>query len=52
MNSENTKISDYYSLLLNLSDRINLKRNDEYVALLNLGMYYTWKNIKQVLKKQ
>ena len=32
-------------LLLNLKDKINLKRSDKYVALSNLSIYYTWKNI-------
>ena len=49
MNSENSRKS-YYShrLLLNLSDKINLKRNDKYVALSNFNIYYTWKNIKKL----
>ena len=47
MNSENSKTFDPYRLLLNLSDKINLKRGDKYVALSNLTTYYTWKNIKQ-----
>ena len=46
MNSENSKISDPHRLLLNLSDKINLKRSDEYVALSNVNNYHTWKNIK------
>ena len=33
MNSENSKTSDLYRLLLNLTDKINLKRSDKYVAL-------------------
>ena len=33
MNSENSKTSDPYRLLLNLLDKINLKRCDKYVAL-------------------
>ena len=39
MNSENSKTSDPHRLLLNLSDKINLKRSDEYVALLDLSIY-------------
>ena len=35
-----TIVKDPHSLLLNLSDKINLKRN---VALSNLTIYYTWK---------
>ena len=46
MNSENSKTTDPHRLLLNFSDKINLKRNDKYVALSNLSIYYTWKNIK------
>ena len=50
MNSKNSKTSDPYSLLLNLTDKINLKRSDKYVALSNLSIYYTWKNIKKSYK--
>ena len=50
MNSENNKRSDPHRLLLNLSDKINLKRNDKYVALSNLSIYHTWKNIKNSYK--
>ena len=46
MNFENSKTSDPHRLLLNISDKINLKRSDKYVALLNLNIYYTWKNVK------
>ena len=41
MNSRNSKTSDPHRLLLSLSDKINLKRKDEYVALSNLSIYYT-----------
>ena len=50
MNSENSKISDHHRLLLNLSDKINLKRSDKYTALSNLSLYCTWKNIKTSYK--
>ena len=49
MNSKNNKTSDPQRLLLNLKDKINLKRSDKDVALSNLTMYYTWKNIKKVI---
>ena len=48
MSPENSKIFDPRRLLLFLSDKINLKRNDKYVALFNLSMYFinlTWRNI-------
>ena len=47
MNSENSKTSDAHRLLFNFADKINLKRSDKYVALSNLSIYYTWKNIKK-----
>ena len=50
MNSENNKISDPHRILLNISEKINLKRSDKYVALSNLTIYYTWKNIKKSYK--
>ena len=50
MNSENSKTFDPHRLLLNLSDKINLKRSDKYVALSILRIYYTWKNIKKSYK--
>ena len=43
MNSKNSKTSDAYKLLLNLTDKIKLKRSDKYLALSNLSIYYTWK---------
>ena len=52
MNSKNIKASNPHRLLLNLSNKINLKRSDKYVALSNLSIYYTWKNIKKVMQKQ
>ena len=42
-NSKNSKTSDPYRLLVNLTFEINLKRSDKYVALSNISIYYTWK---------
>ena len=39
MTSENGKTSDPHGLLLNLSDKVDLKI--KYVALSNLSIYYT-----------
>ena len=47
INSKNNKTSDLQRLLINLTDKINLKRSDKYVALSSLSMYYTWKKIKK-----
>ena len=44
IHSENSNKSKSHRLLLNLSDKINLKRNDKWIALSNLRIYYIWKN--------
>ena len=48
INSKNSKTSDPNRQLLNRTDKINLERSDEYIALSDLSMYYTWKNIKKL----
>ena len=50
MNSENKKTYVPHRLLLNLLDKINVKRSDKYVALSNVGIYFTWKNTKSHTK--
>ena len=50
MNSKKSKTSDPRRLLLNLIDKIDLRREDKYIALSNLSIYYTWKNIKKSYK--
>ena len=50
MTSDNSKKSDPNRLILNLTDKINLKRYDKYVPLSNLSIYCTWKNIKKSYK--
>ena len=50
MNSENSKTSDLHRLLLSLSNKINLKRSDKYVALSDLSIHDIWQNIKKSYK--
>ena len=45
MNSENSKTSEYHVLVLKLTDKLDLRRGQKTVALSNLSIYYTWKNI-------
>ena len=47
MNSKNSKTSDPQRLLLNLTDKIDLRRKYKYIALSNLRILYIWKNIKK-----
>ena len=41
INSENSKTFDPHILLLNLTDKIDLRR-DNFIVLSNLSIYYTW----------
>ena len=50
MNSENTRTSEYHVLLLKLVDKLDLRRGQKSVALSNLSIYYTWRNIKSSCK--
>ena len=46
MNSENSRTPEYHVLTLKLTDKLDLSRGQKTVALSNLSIYYTWKNIK------
>ena len=46
MNSENSRTSEYHVLLLKLVDKLDRRSGQKSVALSNLSIYYTWKNIK------
>ena len=50
MNSKDTKTSNPHRILLNLTDKIDLRGKDKYIALSNLSIYYKWKNIKSLIK--
>ena len=50
MNSGKSKTSDPYRPLLNLSDKINLKRSDKYVALSRLAFTMHGKFLKNHTK--
>ena len=52
MNSKSSKTSDPHRLLLYLTEKIDLRRKDKYIALSNLSIYYTWKNIKMSYKNK
>ena len=46
MNTENSGTSEPHKFKLNLTDKLNLKNPYKNMALANLSIYYTWKNIK------
>ena len=51
MNSENSKTSEQHVLVLNLTDKLDLRRGQKTIALSNLNIYYTWKNVKSSYNK-
>ena len=46
MNSENGKTSEPHNLILKLTDKLDLRKGENSIALSNLSIYYTRKNIK------
>ena len=45
MNSENSKTSNPHVLKLKLISKLDLRLGEKFIALSNLSIYYTWKNI-------
>ena len=50
MNSENSRTSEYHVLLFKLADKLDLRKGQKSIALSNLSIYYTWRNIKSSYK--
>ena len=46
MNSENSKTSKPHVLTLKLTNKLDLRLVEKVIALSNLSIHYTWRNIK------
>ena len=47
MNTENSKTNESNIFIYQFTDKLNLKTpNNKNIGLVNLSIYYTWKNIK------
>ena len=46
MDSGNSRTSEYHVLVLKFTNKLDLRRGQKTVALSNLSIYYTWKNVK------
>ena len=46
MDLGNSRTSEYHVLVLKFTNKLDLRRGQKTVALSNLSIYYTWKNIK------
>ena len=51
MNSENSKTSKPHVLTLKLTSKLDLRIGEKVIALSNLSIYYTWRNIKSSYNK-
>ena len=48
MNTKNSKTSEPHRFKYNLIDKLDLKNPNKNMALANLSIYYTWKNVKSI----
>ena len=46
MNSKNSKTNESYKFKYDLTDKLDLKSPNKNMALANLSIYYTWKNVE------
>ena len=46
MNAENSKMSKSHVLKLKLTNKLDLRIGEKVIALSNLTIYHTWRNIK------
>ena len=46
MNSENSKTSKPHVLALKVTSKLDSRIGEKVIALSNLSIYYTWRNIK------
>ena len=50
MNMENGKMNESHKLILNLSERVDLRSSNKHFPFQNLSIYYTWKNGRKQYK--
>ena len=51
INSENSRTPMWHILTLKLGNKLDLRFGEKVIALSNLNIYYTWKNIKSTYNK-
>ena len=47
INMESNKTNEPHKFVLNLSERLDLRISNKFVAFQKLSVYWTWKNIKK-----
>ena len=48
MNTKNSKTNEPHRFKYDLIDKLDLKNPNKNMALANLSIYYTWKNVKSI----
>lgn len=51
MNTESSESSEAHKFMINMTDKINLKRSGKFESRWNLSIYYTWRNTKKSYKE-
>ena len=51
MNSENSETSKLHVLILKLTNKLDFRIGEKIIALSNLTIYYTWKDMKSSYNK-
>ena len=49
---DNSKINEPHKFVLDLSQILDLRSSDEHIAIQNVSIYCTWKNIRKHYKKK
>ena len=50
MNTKNSKTNEPYKFEYDLTDKLDSRNPNKNMALANLSIYYTWKNVKSIYK--
>ena len=50
MSTKNSQTNEPYKLKYDLIDKLDLRNPNKNMALANLSIYYTWKNVKSIYK--
>ena len=50
MNTKNSKTNESHRFKYDLIDKLDFKNPNKNMALANLSIYYTWKNVKSIYK--
>ena len=50
VNTKNSKTNEPHMFKYDLIDKLDLKNPNKNMALANLSIYYTWKNVKSIYK--